>query len=63
MGLVGLILVLAFIGFIMWAINKYVPMQSTIKTILNIAVVVLIFLWLLSLVGVLPDINAIRIGK
>jgi hypothetical protein len=38
-------------------------MQSTIKKVLNIAVVVAVVLWLLSVFGVLPNIANIRVGR
>jgi hypothetical protein len=62
MPLVSLIIIIALIGVLMWAVNKYVPMADNIKTLLNIAVVVILVFWILSLAGILPDLNAIRIG-
>jgi hypothetical protein len=63
MGLIQLIVLLVVIGVILYLINAYVPMQPTIKKILNIVVVVLVCIWLLSIFGLLPDINAVRVGK
>ena len=63
MELFTLILVLVVIGVIMWAVNRYIPMDANIKKILNIAVVIVIILWLLSVFGILPDIANIRVGK
>ena len=62
MSLLSLIIVLAAIGLLMWAINNYVPMQDGIKKVLNVAVIVIIVLWLLSIAGILPDLNAIKVG-
>ena len=58
-----LILVLVIIGFIMWAVNSYIPMSAGIKKVLNIAVIVAVILWLLSIFGVLPNIANIRVGR
>jgi len=63
MGLLTLILVLVLVGIVMWLINKYIPMDGTIKTILNIAVVVFLIIWLLQAFGLFSGLNDIHIGK
>jgi len=63
MPLIQLVIVLVVVGVILWLINSYIPMQSTIKKILNAVVVIAVVLWLLSVFGVIGDISAIRIGK
>lgn len=52
MSVITIIVVLALFGFGLWAINKYVPMQSGIRTILNVAVVAVLIIWLLKVFGV-----------
>jgi hypothetical protein len=47
MDLITLIVVLVVIGLLMWLINAKVPMEPTIKQILNIAVIIFVVLWLL----------------
>jgi hypothetical protein len=39
MPLIQLVIVLVVVGLILWVINSYIPMQSTIKSILNVVVV------------------------
>ncbi len=63
MPLIQLVIVLVVVGVILWLINSYIPMQSTIKKILNVVVVIAVVIWLLSAFGVIGDISAIRIGK
>jgi len=63
MPLVQLVLVLVVVGVILWVINNYIPMQSTIKQLLNAVVVIAVILWLLSVFGLIGDISRIRIGK
>ena len=48
MPLIQLVIVLVVVGVILWVINSYIPMQSTIKKILNVVVVIAVLLWLLS---------------
>jgi hypothetical protein len=63
MPLVNLIIVLIVVGVVLWLINTYIPMQSTIKRILNAVVVIAVVLWLLSAFGMLGTLEKIRIGK
>jgi hypothetical protein len=63
MPLIHLVLVLVVVGVVLWVINNYIPMQSTIKQILNAVVVIAVILWLLSVFGLIGDISKIRIGK
>jgi hypothetical protein len=49
MPLLQIIVVLVVIGLLLWLVNVYLPMDSKIKSILNIVVVVAVGLWLLSL--------------
>jgi hypothetical protein len=53
MPLLNVVLTLIVIGVILWLINTYIPMQSTIKSILNIVVVVAVVLWLLYGFGII----------
>ncbi|MBK9105659.1 MAG: hypothetical protein IPL92_14100 [Saprospiraceae bacterium] len=61
MSLITLLLVLIVIGFILWLINTYIPMDRKIKNILNFVVVILVVLWLLRAFGVLDSISNVRI--
>jgi hypothetical protein len=62
MDLVTVIIVLVVVGVILWLINTYIPMQSTIKSILNAVVVIVVVLWLLQVFGVLGEIGRVRVG-
>ena len=62
MPLIQIVIVLVVVGVILWVINSYIPMQTTIKKILNVVVVIAVVVWLLSVFGVIGNISAIRIG-
>jgi hypothetical protein len=62
MPLIQLVIVLVVVGVILWLINSYIPMQTTIKKILNVVVVIAVVVWLLSAFGVIGNISAIPIG-
>jgi len=63
MPLLHLILILVVIGVILWVVNRYIPMQSTVKRILNVVVIVCVIIWLLSVFGVIGNISALRVGR
>ncbi|MGZ3578954.1 MAG: Thivi_2564 family membrane protein [Syntrophales bacterium] len=63
MPLTQLLLVLVVVGVVLWVINRYIPMQSTIKTILNVVVVIVVIIWLLGVFGFMGKISAIHVGK
>lgn len=62
MPLISLVIVLIVIGVLLWMVNTYIPMDATIKRILNIVVIIVVVLWLLTVFGILPDLNQIRVG-
>ena len=63
MPLIQLVIVLVVVGVVLWVINSYIPMQSTIKKILNVVVIIGVIIWLLSAFGVIGNLSTIRIGK
>jgi len=63
MPLIQLVMVLVVVGVILWVINSYIPMQSTIKRILNLVVVIGVIIWLLNVFGLIGNILSIHVGK
>ena len=63
MPLVQLVITLVVVGVILWLINSYIPMQSTIKAILNAVVIIAVVLWLLSAFGLFSSVSKIQIGS
>jgi hypothetical protein len=62
MSLVSLVITLIVVGVLLWLVNTYIPMDSKIKTILNVVVVIAVVLWLLQAFGVLGSLSAVRVG-
>jgi hypothetical protein len=62
MPLISLIVTLVVVGVILWLINNYLPLDGTIKKILNVVVVIVVILWLLTVFGVLGPLSSVRIG-
>jgi len=63
MSLITLVIILVVVGVVLWLINSYIPMQSTIKKILNVVVILVVILWLLSSFGIIDGVDTIRIGR
>jgi len=63
MPLLQVVIILIVVGVLLWLVNSYVPMQSTIKKILNAVVVIAVVLWLLNAFGLLDSLLNIHIGK
>ena len=57
MPIIHLLLVLIVIGFLLWLVNNYIPMEGSIKRILNIVVVIAVVLWLLNAFGILNSLS------
>ena len=53
MPLLNVVVTLVIVGVVLWLINTYIPMQGTIKRILNIVVVIVVVLWLLYGFGII----------
>jgi hypothetical protein len=62
MSLINLVIILVVVGVILWLINSYIPMQATIRKILNAVVVIAVVIWLLSVFGLIDNISNIHIG-
>ena len=62
MPLVQLVIALVVVGVALWLINNYIPMDATIKKILNVVVVIVVVLWLLSIFGVFSSMPGVRVG-
>ncbi len=63
MPLINLVFVLIVVGVALWLINRYIPMASSIKTILNVVVVVAVGVWVLQAVGLWGDVTHYRVGR
>ena len=61
MDLISLVVTLVIVGFVLWLVNTYVPMDAKVRKILNVAVVVLILLWLLFSVLGMTNLGSVRI--
>ena len=56
MPLIQLLEVLIVVGVLLWLVNRFIPMQGSIKSILNGVVVIAVVLWLLNVFGLFHNI-------
>lgn len=62
MPLLHILLVLIVVGVLLRLVNSFIPMQGTIKSILNAVVVIAVVLWLLNVFGLFHSFSRIRVG-
>ena len=63
MPLLSLVVALIVVGVALWLINRYIPMASSIKTILNVVVVVAVGVWVLQATGLWGQISGYRLHR
>jgi uncharacterized membrane protein YwzB len=61
--IITLLVTLIVIGVIMWLINSFIPMQGTIKRILNAIVVICVVIWLLQVFGLIGTIRNFQVPQ
>ena len=63
MPLIQLVEVLIVVGVLLWLVNRFIPMQASIKSILHAAVVIAVVPWVLNVVGLFHSLSRIRVGS
>lgn len=63
MPLIQIVFMLIVIGVGLSLINRYIPMASSIRSILNAVVVVVVIVWVLQAMGLWTDINSFRVTR
>ena len=61
MSLISLIITIVVVGLLLWVINSFIPMESRIKSILNVVVIIVLVLWLLQSFGIIGSLGGVRI--
>jgi predicted membrane protein len=63
MPLVNIVIALIIVGMGLYLINRFIPMASSIKTILNVVVVVAVCVWVLQSTGLWAPISNYRLSR
>ena len=61
MPLMNIAIALIVVGVALWLINNFIPMASSIKTILNVVVVVAVGIWVLKVFGLWGRVTNYRL--
>lgn len=49
------VLTIIVVGFLLWLVNSFIPMERRIKSVLNVVVIIALILWLLYGFGVINN--------
>ena len=60
---INIVIALIVVGMALWLINRFIPMAGSIKTILNIVVVVAVSVWVLQATGLWGPISSYRLTR
>ena len=63
MPLINIVLALVVAGMALYLINRFIPMASSIKAILNVVVVVAVSVWVLQVTGLWGPISNYRLTR
>ncbi len=61
MNLIAIVVTLIVVGILLWLVEKYLPMDATVKRIVHIVVVIALVLWLLNVFGVLAMVRNVTL--
>lgn len=62
MPVIQIVITLVIVGVLMWLLNRFIPMQSTIRGILNGLVTILVVIWLVNVFGLMHYITRFHVG-
>jgi hypothetical protein len=63
MPLTTVIITLVAVGLVLWLVNRFIPMQGQIKSILNGVVVIVLVVWLGNLYGLFDHLRQFHVGR
>jgi len=62
MPLIQLLGLLIVVAVLLWLVNRFIPMQAPIKSVLNAVVVIAVVWWLLDVFGLFHSLSRIHVG-
>jgi len=63
MPLTTVLITIVAAGLLLWLVNRFIPMQGQVKSILNGVVVVVPVLWIANLYGIFGYLQHFRVGR
>lgn len=61
MSILSLVLAIVVVGVLLWMVNAYIPMDATIRRILNLVVITCLIIWLLKVFGLWQHLASVHI--
>ena len=61
MPLLTIVLALIAVGVLLWLVEKYLPLDATIKRIIHILVIVVVVVWLMKVFGLWAYLSQIHV--
>lgn len=61
MSILTILLVLIIAGLVLYLVNRFIPMEGNIKSLLNWVVIIFLIVWLLKAFGVFAMLGNARI--
>ena len=61
--LIPVLLALVVVGVLLWLVNNFIPMASSIKSILNAVVIILVVVWLLNVFGLMHYVTNFHVNR
>ncbi len=63
MGLIEMIMTIAVVGLVVWAITTLIPMPQPFKSAIYVLSVVGLAFYIISAIGVMPHFHDVHLGK
>jgi hypothetical protein len=63
MPLLNIVVMLIIVGVALALVNRFIPMASSIKSILNVVVVIVVCVWLLQAFGLWGNVTSFRLNR
>ena len=60
--LIHIVVVLIVVGILLWIVNRFIPMEGSIRPILNTVVVSTVIMWLLDSFGLFHSFSRMHMG-
>lgn len=51
--MISILIALVIVGFLLWLVNTYIPMDGKFKQIFNVLAVIVVVVWIIRELGVL----------
>ena len=52
--MLSILIALVVVGFLIWLVNTYIPMDGRFKQLFNVLAIVVVVVWVIRSLGVIP---------